>query len=245
MDILYGRQSVREALRARRRLFWRLVVAEGVKETGIVADIIRLAQKAGCPVTRALRSELDRLGHVNHQGVVLEVSGYPYVALDEMFGQAQEQGQAPLLLLLDQLQDPQNLGTLLRTAEAVGVHGVIIPRHRAVAITPAVSHASVGAVEHLHVARVTNLVRTIEWLKERGIWVLGLERAPTAQDYTQVDLSGPLALVVGSEGQGLRRLVRERCDLLVALPMRGRIGSLNAAVAGSIVLYAALHARDI
>jgi 23S rRNA (guanosine2251-2'-O)-methyltransferase len=146
-------------------------------------------------------------------------------------------------LILDSLQDPQNLGTLLRTAEVVGAHGVIIPRHRAAEITPAVCNASAGAVEHLLVAQVTNLVRTMEELKEGGVWIVAVENLPEAKDYRSVDLNMPLALVVGSEGHGLSRLVRERCDLWIKLPMRGKIHSLNAAVAGSIALYEAWQQR--
>jgi 23S rRNA (guanosine2251-2'-O)-methyltransferase len=148
-----------------------------------------------------------------------------------------DQSSPALFLLLDLLQDPQNVGSLLRTAEAVGVHGVVIPRRRAVGVTPAVVSASAGAVEHLRVAQVTNLARTIDELKRRDIWVAGLDTGADAGLLDQADLRGPLALVVGSEGYGLRRLVREKCDFSVRLPMRGRVASLNAAVAGSVALY--------
>jgi len=151
----------------------------------------------------------------------------------------------PLFLVLDCVQDPQNLGTLLRTAEAVGVEGVLIAKDRAAEITPAVVNASSGATEHLQIAQVTNIARALQKLKESDIWVIGLDasHAPSAQDYDTVDLRGPLAIVVGSEGQGIRRLVRETCDTLVKLPMRGAVSSLNAAVAGSIVLYETLRQR--
>jgi 23S rRNA (guanosine2251-2'-O)-methyltransferase len=172
------------------------------------------------------------------------MGAYPYVEVEAMLALARERNEPPLLLLLDCLQDPQNLGTLLRTAEVVGVHGVVIPRHRAAEITPAVSNASAGSVEHLLIARVTNLVRTMEELKEKGVWIAGLENLPEAQDYHEAGLSMPLALVVGSEGRGLSRLVRERCDLWIRLPMRGHIDSLNAAVAGSIALYEVWQQRE-
>jgi 23S rRNA (guanosine2251-2'-O)-methyltransferase len=157
---------------------------------------------------------------------------------------ARSRGKVPLVLLLDLLKDPQNVGSLLRTAEAVGAHGVVIQRRRAVGITPAVVHASAGAVEHLPVAQVTNLVDAIGRLKGHDVWVVGMEAMPEAQVYTKADLTGALALVVGSEGGGLRRLVRERCDFLVQLPMHGQVASLNASVAGSVVLYEVLRQRE-
>lgn len=237
MEILVGRNAVREALRAgRRRVDW-LLLAEGVERKGIIADILHLCQKGGIAVRTAPRVELDRLGSEHHQGVAARVSDYPYVALEEILSVAAERGEPPFLLALDSLQDPQNVGSLLRTAEAVGVHGVILPERRAAAITPAVSRASAGAVEHLRVAQVTNLARTLEALKAQGVWVVGVEDHPRAQDYHRADLNIPLVIVLGSEGEGLRRLVMDKCDLLVRIPMRGRINSLNVAVAGSLVLY--------
>jgi 23S rRNA (guanosine2251-2'-O)-methyltransferase len=172
------------------------------------------------------------------------VSAYPYTDLGEILTQAEGRNEPPLLLLLDCLEDPQNLGTLLRTAEVVGVHGVVIPKRGAVGVTPAVANVSAGATEHIQVMRVTNLVRAIGELKKRGVWVVGLEDLPQARLYSQFDLSGPLALVVGSEGRGMRRLVLESCDVMLRLPMRGHIGSLNAAVAGSIALYEAWRQRE-
>jgi 23S rRNA (guanosine2251-2'-O)-methyltransferase len=163
--------------------------------------------------------------------------------MSEVSAAARQAGPAALVLLLDRLQDPQNVGTLLRTAEAAGVQGVVLPEREAVAITPAVVRASAGACEHLRIARVGNLVPAMATLGEAGLWVLGLEDDPQASLYSQIDWRGPLAVVVGSEGFGLRRLVRERCDGLVRLPMHGQIGSLNAAVAGSIVLYEILRFR--
>jgi 23S rRNA (guanosine2251-2'-O)-methyltransferase len=174
----------------------------------------------------------------------LETSEYPYATLDDIMALSQADENPALLLLLDQLQDPQNVGSLLRSAEAVGVSGAVIQRKRAVDITPAVVHASAGAAEHLKVAQVTNLVNVIEKLKAHDVWVTGLEAVHDAQRYDQVDLSGPIAIVVGSEGKGLRRLVRERCDFLLQLPMRGQIASLNASAAGAVVLYEALRQRQ-
>jgi len=243
LEVLYGRNAVHEMLRAGRRRCEKVWIAEGVQESGTVALILTLAAQNGIPVQRVPRQQFDNLGTVNHQGVAAQVGAYPYVDWDDMLDLARQGNEPPLLLLLDSVQDPQNLGTLLRTAEAVGVHGVVIPRHRAAQITPAVSNASAGAVEHLLIAQVTNLVRTMEELKGKGVWIVGLENLPEAQDYREADLSMPLALVVGSEGRGLSRLVRERCDFWVRLPMRGKINSLNAAVAGSIALYEAWQQR--
>jgi 23S rRNA (guanosine2251-2'-O)-methyltransferase len=196
------------------------------------------------PLQAVDRKELEKLsGEVNHQGLAAEVSAYPYVALEDVLGAAQEAGTSPFLLLLDHIQDPQNLGSLLRSAEAVGVHGVVIPERRAAGVTPAAVRASAGAAEHVRVAQVSNLVQAMRWLKEAGVWLAGLEVTPSAQLYTQADLHGPLGLVVGGEGEGLARLVRERCDFLIRLPMWGQVESLNAGVAGGIALYEAQRQR--
>jgi 23S rRNA (guanosine2251-2'-O)-methyltransferase len=244
-ELLYGRNAVREALRAKRRTVRRLVVSSGVQETGVIAEIVKLAEAAKVPVERVERQVLDKqLRDANHQGVLLEVGAYPYVEVSDCLARATERNEPALLLLLDHLQDPQNIGTLLRTAEVVGVHGVILPGRRAAEITPAVVNASSGATEHLPIVIVTNLTQTIAELQKAGVWVVGLEDDPAAQEFDQADLDMPLALVVGAEGPGLARLVRERCDFLVRLPMAGQIASLNAAVAGSIALYSAWRQRS-
>jgi 23S rRNA (guanosine2251-2'-O)-methyltransferase len=239
---LYGRQAVREALRAQRRQGFLLRAAEGAQDRAILQEILDLARKRKIPVERVDRDSLDGLGD-GHQGVALQADEYPLANLEDIFARAAESGRPALILILDQIQDPQNLGTLLRTAEAAGVDGIVLPAHRAAGVTPAVVNASAGAVEHLLVAQ-SNLAQAIAALKERDIWVAGLEAAPEARPLFAADLSGPLALVVGSEGEGLRPLVRKSCDFLFSLPMLGRIGSLNAAVAGSIALYAVLRARE-
>jgi 23S rRNA (guanosine2251-2'-O)-methyltransferase len=244
-EILYGRQPVREALRAGRRQVFEVLVARGVKPRGSVGESLALAQQAGIPVQAVERRNLDRLcGEVNHQGLAAEVSGYQYVSVPALLDAAREAGEAPLLLLLDHIQDPQNLGSLLRTAEAAGSHGVLIPHRRAAGVTPAVVRASAGAAEHARVAKAPNLVRAMESLKADGVWIAGLEAIAGAQLYTQASLSGPLGLVVGSEGQGLARLVRETCDFLIRLPMHGQVESLNAAVAGAVALYEARRQRE-
>jgi 23S rRNA (guanosine2251-2'-O)-methyltransferase len=235
-ELIYGRNAVLEALRGGRQVE-KILLAAGAH--GAATHVERLAKEHAVPLETVERRELDRLAAgANHQGVVALVAAFAYVALDDLLAQARQRGE-PLLLLLDSVQDPQNLGTLLRTAEAVGAHGVVIPQHRAVGVTAAVVKASAGAIEHLPVAQVTNLTQTIEQLKAAGVWVVGVENTPQAQPYDQADLNRPLALVVGSEGRGLSRLVRQHCDFLVRLPMRGHVGSLNVAVAGSIVLYEA------
>jgi 23S rRNA (guanosine2251-2'-O)-methyltransferase len=241
-ELLYGRQPVRECLRSHRRHIHRLLLAAGVKETGVVADILGSARSLRIPVERADRTQLDRVSEV-HQGVVLEVGAYPYVAMEDVLRFARKQGERPFMLALDHLHDPHNLGALLRTAEAVGVHGVVIPERRAAGVTPAVVSASAGASEHVRVAQVTNLVRALEALKGEGLWIVGMDSDPASSLYHQVDLDRPLLLVVGAEGAGLSHLVRQSCDLLIRLPMCGRLESLNASVAGGIALYAAWAAR--
>jgi 23S rRNA (guanosine2251-2'-O)-methyltransferase len=237
-EFLYGRQPVRETLRAGRRQVFKLQMAKGMKAGGIVSEIRALARKASIPVQMVDRQKLNRDGgEVNHQGLAAEVSRYPYVHLEDLLTRAPEQEQSPFLLLLDHIQDPQNLGSLLRTAEAAGVHGVVIASRRASGVTPAAVRASAGAAEHVRVAQANNLVQAMESLKREGVWLAGLEALPEASVYTEADLKGSLGLVVGSEGQGLGRLVRETCDFLIRLPMQGQVGSLNAAVAGALAIY--------
>lgn len=238
---LYSRNAVYECLQARRREAFQLLVAEGSQEKGRLAEIIQIAAERRIPFERAPRLRLDKIT-ANHQGVALEVSGYPYSYLQQILRMAEQRAEQPFLLILDTLQDPQNLGTLLRTAEAVGVHGVILPLARTATITPAVVNASSGAVEHLLVAQA-NLAQAIEQLKKSDIWVVGLEGGAQAQPPGRVRLDLPLALVVGSEGEGMRQLIQRSCDMLLRLPMRGRVESLNAAVAGSVALYLVWQAR--
>ena len=244
-DVLYGRNAVREALRAGRRTLQRLLISSGAQEAGTLGEVVRLAEKIGVSIERIDRHELDRrLREVNHQGVALECGDYPYAELEDCLAQAEERAEPALLLMLDHLQDPQNVGTLLRTAETVGTHGVVLPGRRAAEVTPAVVNAASGATEHLRITVVSNLSQAIQEVQKAGIWVVGVEDDERAQLYDRVDLNLPLALVIGAEGSGLARLTRERCDFLIKLPMRGQIASLNAAVAGSIVLYHAWRARQ-
>jgi 23S rRNA (guanosine2251-2'-O)-methyltransferase len=241
-EILTGRNPVYEALRAGRRQGFRLLTAEGAQEKGRLGEILQLCAARRIPCERVQRAHLDSLD-AHHQGVALEVSGYPYADLADMLDLADQRKEPPFLLILDTLQDPQNLGTLLRTAEAVGVHGVLLPLRHTVTVTPAVVHASSGASEHLLIAQA-NLAQSIQALKTAGVWVIGLESSSLGTEVSRLCLDGSLALVVGSEADGMRPLVRESCDGLLRLPMRGRVESLNASIAGSIALYLAWQARN-
>jgi 23S rRNA (guanosine2251-2'-O)-methyltransferase len=240
-ETIYGRNPVREVMRAGRRRIHQIQLAEGVIERGLLVEINDLARASGIRIKRVPRTSLDR-ERPNHQGVVAIVDPFEYGSVEEMLELAAERGEPPWILLLDMIQDPQNLGTLLRTAEAVGVHGVVIPARRSASVTPAVVSASSGASEHMIIAR-GNLADSIERLKKADLWVAGLEDAPEASIYWDADLKGPLGLVVGGEGSGMRRRVRESCDFLLRIPMRGEIESLNASVAGAIALYAILERR--
>ena len=235
MDLLYGRHPVLEALRAGRRRVHRLLVGAGAHG---LDDLLREARQRKVPVETVERRRLESRQPGNHQGVLAEADPFRYSRLQDLLG-----GPKPLVLILDSLQDPQNFGTLLRTAQACGVDGVVIPEHRSVGVTPAVVSASAGSVEHLKVARETNLARAIQTLKARNVWVYGLA-VDAPKPYWHIDWSGASALVVGAEGPGLGRLVRESCDELVTIPMaEGAVQSLNASVAGSLVLYEAFRQR--
>ncbi len=237
-NILVGVNPVREALKSGRPVD-RVLLARGERGAG-TGEIMSLARERGVPVLKVDRARLDTLsGGSRHQGVLAYAAAREYASVEDILGGA---GDLPLLLLLDEINDPQNLGAILRTAGAAGVNGVVIPRRRSVSLTPAVARVSAGAVEYVPVARVANLAQTIEMLKERGLWVVGAD--PGGPDlYWDARLDGPLALVVGGEDKGLGRLVREKCDLLVRLPMTGRINSLNASVAAALVIYEVLRQR--
>ncbi len=243
--LLYGRLPVLEALRAGEAV-QEILIASGAETRGSLAEIVRLARQADVPLRRVARPELDRAvaghGTGNHQGVVALAGEYAYSDLYQILASAIRRGEPPLLLALDRIQDVHNLGSLIRTAEAVGAHGVLLPEHHAAGVTAAVRKASAGTVAWLPVARL-DLPAALDELRERGVKVVGLQ-AESAVPYSAADLSGPLLLVVGGEARGLRPAVVRRCDSLVQLPMRGHVGSLNAAVAGSVVLYEALRQRS-
>ena len=245
-ELLVGRHSVLEALRAGKRHFYRLWL-EGVADSApqeSLAEIVRSAESRRLPLRHVEGGIFDRLrnAQLNPHGVALETGPYPYAELHDLLDSVKKKPD-PLFLLLDHLEDPRNLGTLFRSCEAFGVDGVILPERRAAGITPAVSNASSGAVEYLPVAQVTNMNRTIDMLKKINVWTVGLDVDSEAIPLADADLSGPLALVVGNEGKGLSRLAREKCDFCVKIPMKGSVDSLNAAIAGSIVLYNAFLAR--
>jgi 23S rRNA (guanosine2251-2'-O)-methyltransferase len=240
-ESIYGRHPVHEALLAERRRFKKIFLAEGAQRRGILDVIIGLAEMRKIPITTVSRSILDEISD-HHQGVVAEVTCYPYVEMEDILVKAKRSSEPSFILLLDVLQNPQNLGTLFRTAEAVGIQGIILPQRRGAGVTAAVVSASAGASEHLWVAQ-ENLVKAIRTLKENGLWIVGLDISPEALHLEQIDLKRPIGLIVGGEQKGIRRLVRDSCDYLAKIPMRGRIDSLNASVAGSIALYMIWQAR--
>jgi len=243
-EYLYGRWPVLESLRAGRRDFQQLLLAEGSEEKGIVETLLAVAKERGVNVRRVPRRVIDDLSkNANNQGVALRAGGFPYGDVETILALAKERQESPFLLILDLLQDPQNVGAMLRVADSVGIHGVVLQERRGVNVTPAVVSASSGAVEHLNVSVVTNLVTVMRRLKEDDVWLVGLDIGPDTTTLDKVDLNMPVALVMGSEGEGLRRLVRETCDMRITLPMRGHVLSLNVATAGAIALYAAWQAR--
>ena len=237
-NLLVGRNPIREALRAGRDIE-KLLVARG-ELIGSAREIVAMAKDSKIIVQEVARERLDAMAP-NHQGLIAVASAYSYKTVDDMLALAKERGEAPLLVILDGVTDPHNLGAIIRSAECAGAHGVIIPERRAVGLTPSAVKASAGAVEYLPVAKETNITRTIERLKKEGVWVYGA--AMNGEDYRKVDFSGAAAIVIGSEGEGISRLVQESCDKLVSLPMKGHIDSLNASVAAGVLLYAMAGAR--
>ncbi len=232
---IIGRNPVYEVLRARQRQVFKVQIAAGVQPSSRLNEITVLAKERRIPVESVPRQALDKLDK-HHQGVAIETSAYRYYAVQDILQKTTQAGKPALILILDMIQNPQNLGTLLRSAEALGVDGVIMPLARTAGVTPAVVHASSGASEHVMIAQA-NLAQAIESLKAAGVWVLGLDAGQASRPIEQVDLTIPLAWVVGNEGEGMRALVRKSCDLLVSLPMTGKVDSFNAAVAGSMALF--------
>ena len=239
-NLLTGRNPIREALKSGRDIE-KLLVAKG-DLSGTASQIVAMAHEAHVPVQMVERSRLDEIAR-NHQGMIAFASAYQYADVDDMLELAQERGEDPFLVILDGVTDPHNLGAVIRTAAAVGAHGVIVPERRAVGLTPAAVKASAGGIEHIKVARVTNLTNEIKKLKSRGIWLYGADAE--GESFRQVDFSGPCALVIGSEGDGISRLVLEQCDHVVAIPMRNpAMESLNASVAAGLLMYAASASRE-
>lgn len=243
-EIIYGRQPVRELLRAGRRTIHSLSLLQTRKPTPDLKDIEGLARKKGVHVQYVQRQQLDQAtdSH-NHQGVMVEASGYQTVDFDELVAFAKNAPEPAFILFLDHVQDPQNLGSLIRTAEAIGVHGVVIPSDRAASVTPTAVRASAGATEWMKVSVVTNLVRSMQALQKEDFWLTGLEALPESKTPSEIDLNGSVGLIVGSEGEGMGRLVRENCDFLMKLPMSGKVTSYNAGVAGAMAMYEVIRQR--
>ncbi len=237
-NLLSGRNPIREALKSGRDIE-KLMVARG-ELSGSAREIVAMAKEQHIPVQEVDRVRLDAITP-HHQGMLAYASAYQYHTVDDMLALAQERGEAPFLVLLDGITDPHNLGAIIRTAECAGAHGVIVQERRAVGLTPAAVKASAGAVEHMMVARVVNLGSTIDMLKRRNVWAYAADMS--GEDYLSVDFKGGVALVIGAEGEGVSRLVLEKCDKRVALPIRGKLDSLNASVAAGILLYAVMRSR--
>jgi len=239
---LVGINSIMEALKGRRKIH-KIYVQEG-RQGKRMTDLLSLAQVKGVFVQTVEKRRLDQMYTLgNHQGIIATVDQYPYASLDDMFELAAIRGQKPLLLVLDGIEDARNLGAIIRTAECAGVHGIIIPRHNSAEITEYAVRSSAGAVEHMLVARETNLVNVLKHLKTQGMWVIGAE-ADAADLYYQADIPLPAVVVVGGEGRGMRRLVKEQCDLLLKIPMFGQINSLNASVAAALILYEIIRQQE-
>ena len=241
-DLIEGRNALTEALRSGRSID-KLYVAEGSTDRSL-ARLAAQAKEAGAVVVPTDRRKLDQMSPTGaHQGVIAAVAAHEYASVDEILELAAQRGEAPLLVICDELSDPHNLGAVLRTAECAGAHGVIIPKRRSVGLTAVVAKTSAGAVEYLPVARVSNVVNTIRELKDKGVWIYGTAADADSGLY-RTDLTGPAAIVIGNEGEGMSRLVRESCDVLVSIPMKGKISSLNASAAAAVLLYEALRQRQ-
>ncbi|MBS4197840.1 23S rRNA (guanosine(2251)-2'-O)-methyltransferase RlmB [Lederbergia citri] len=236
-----GKNPVIEALKSDRDIN-KIWIAEG-SQKGQMQVIVKLAKERNVLVQYVPKQKIEQNTKENHQGVIAQVAAYQYAELDDLFAHASKKGEDPFFLILDELEDPHNLGSILRTADAAGVHGIIIPKRRAVGLTATVAKLSTGAIEYIPVARVTNIARTIEEIKERGIWVFGTD-AKGSQDYRKMDATMPLAIVIGSEGKGIGRLIREKCDFLIHLPMSGHVTSLNASVAAALLMYEVHRKRN-
>ncbi len=240
-EYIGGKNPVLEALKAERDMH-KIWIAEGSVK-GAMQTIIALAKEKKIIVQFVPKQKIEQMGVANHQGVVAQIAAYDYAELEDLFERAQQREEDPFFLILDELEDPHNLGSIMRTADAVGAHGIIIPRRRSVGLTATVAKSSTGAIEHIPVVRVTNLSRTIEELKEKGVWIAGTD-AKGSQDYRHFDGNLPLGLVIGSEGKGMGRVIKEKCDFLIHLPMIGHVSSLNASVAASVLMYEVYRRRN-
>lgn len=233
-DILIGgKNPVIETLKSDRSVH-KIWVADGMKPSAL-QSIVSLAKKKNVLIQRVPKRKLDDMKIENHQGVVAQIAAYKYSTLDDLFLQAEQRNEMPFFLILDEIEDPHNLGSILRTADCVGVHGIIIPKHRAVGLTHTVAKASTGAIEHVPVVRVTNIAQTLKVLKDAGLWIIAAD-LQNSRDYRELEANFPLALVIGSEGKGISRIVSKSCDFIYRLPMVGQVTSLNASVAAALFL---------
>jgi len=240
-DLVYGRNSVIELLESERTVN-KVFVLKGEKH-GSIRKIIDMAKRKGLVVSEVNKAKLDELtDNKNHQGVAAFTTPYNYVDVDDILARAKERNEKPLIVIAERIEDPHNLGAMIRSAECMGVHGIIIPKRRAVGITETVAKVSAGAIEHMLVSRVNNINDTIEYLKEKGVWIIGTD-ASGRDNIDKVDLKDSIAIVIGSEGEGMSRLTRERCDILARIPMKGKVTSLNASVSCGMILYEALRQR--
>lgn len=241
MNIIVGRNSVMEAIRSGREID-RLLIVKGATG-GSVASIIAKCSARSIPIKEVPAQKLDFLcGHTNHQGVAVMIAQQAYASVEDILNRAKEKNEAPFIIICDEIEDPHNLGAIIRTAECCGAHGIIIPKRRSASLNATVAKSASGALEYVPVARVTNLVSEIEKLKKQGVWVFGADM--DGDDYTKTDYSSPTAIVIGNEGKGIGRLVRENCDGIISLPMFGKINSLNASVAAGVLMYQVVKSRN-
>ncbi|MDP2920530.1 MAG: 23S rRNA (guanosine(2251)-2'-O)-methyltransferase RlmB [Dehalococcoidia bacterium] len=240
-DVIAGRNPVAEALRAGRPIN-RILLSRNIQRHSIIAEIIRLCHEQGIPVEYIDDQAIRKYSAGVDQGVIALTAAKDYISLDKLLAIPKKKNESALFCVLDGLEDPQNLGAILRTADATGVHGIVVRTRRAVGLTPAVARVSAGAVEYVPVARVANIAQTLEDMKKAGVWIIGIDMHGDCE-YAQVDYKMPLAIVIGGEGKGVSELVRKRCDILARIPMKGHIGSLNASVAAALVLYEAFRQR--
>jgi 23S rRNA (guanosine2251-2'-O)-methyltransferase len=241
-NLIIGRQAVIEALKSRQPIE-KILLLFGTRG-GHIEQIKQLARRAGVPVKETEKERFVELaGDQTTQGIIAVIDEFRYAEIDELLAVAQRRNEPPFILILDEIEDPHNLGALIRTAECAGIHGVIIPLHQAASVNATVTKTSAGATAHMPIARVTNIAQTIDELKSAGLWIIGTEME-SSKLYCEQDYKGPIAMVVGNEGKGMRRLVKEKCDFLVKIPMHGKIESLNASVAGALVMFEAAKSRS-
>lgn len=245
-ELIIGRNAVLEALKAEREIEKINIqkVEKGTHQTGSIRQIIAKAKDAGIPVYHSDKAFMDRMvagAKVNHQGVVATASEYSYCELDDILDLARIRGEEPFVIILDGIEDPHNLGAVMRTAECAGAHGIVIPKRRSASVNETVLKTSAGAAEHILCARVTNIGRVIDELKNKGVWIYACDMGNKFM--YENDMTGPVAIVIGSEGSGVSRLVREKCDFIISIPMRGKINSLNASNAAAIVMYEIVRQR--